>query len=188
MAHDGDSKLSDAEVLGAVNLLLLAGNETTTNLISNAVLALCRFPEKQKELRDHPELIDVAVEEFLRYDGTVQFTSRDLLKAAEFHGHELQNGERVIVLLASANRDAAVFDHPDELDFHRSKDKHLGFGDWIHICLGQFLARMETAAALSAILRCIPQFELAVPEAEVTYRPNFILRGPNYLSIRKVRG
>lgn len=185
-AHDDDSKLSDAEVLAAVNLLLLAGNETTTNLISNAVLAMTRFPQRQRELCEDPALMEAAVEEFLRYDGSVQFTARRLLADAEFQGRTLKRGEQVLLVLASGNRDPRVFDHPDELDFHRPRGKHLGFGDWIHICLGQFLARIETRAALRALLDTFGQFELAVDEAEVTYRPNFNLRGPSWLPIRQV--
>ena len=184
-AHDDESKLSDDEVLAGVNLLLLAGNETTTNLISNAVLALTRFPSRQQELRDRPELIDAAIEEFLRYDGSVQFTIRSATSDAEFHGQRVAAGERVSIVLASANRDDRVFPRPDEQDFDRPKEKHLAFGDWIHICLGQFLARMETSAALKGLLREFSQFELAVPEEEIIYRPNFNLRGPSYLPIRE---
>jgi len=184
-AHDEDSKLSDAEVLGAVNLLLLAGNETTTNLISNATLALSRFPERQTELHEHPEMIEAAVEEFLRYDGSVQFTSRILTEPAEFQGQTIDAGQSVLLVLASANRDPRVFDHPDVLDFHRPKDKHLGFGDWIHICLGQFLARIETRAALSAMIEEFGEFELAIAETDIQYRPNFNFHGTSRLPIRK---
>lgn len=183
-AHDDASKLSDDEVLAGANLLLLAGNETTTNLISNAVLALTRFPDRQQELREHPDLMDDAIEEFLRYDGSVQFTIRTLTEPDEFHGRRIEAGERVIPVLASANRDERAFPDPDELNFHRPKQKHLGFGDWIHICLGQFLARMETHAALRRLLTEFPRFELAVPESEIAYRPNFNLRGPSFLPIR----
>lgn len=185
-AHDDESRLTDDEVLAGVNLLLLAGNETTTNLISNAVLALSRFPERQTELRENPELIVEAIEEFLRYDGSVQFTIRRLTEPAEFHGQVVDTGESVVILLASANRDQRVFDAPDDLDFHRPKEKHLGFGDWIHICLGQFLARIETRAALLGVLREFDNFELAVAEEDITYRPNFNLRGPSQLPIRAV--
>jgi cytochrome P450 len=146
---------------------------------------LTRFPERQAELREHPELIDAAIEEFLRYDGSVQFTLRSLTSPAEFHGHTLNKDESVLILLAAANRDPRVFSDPDTLDFHRPKEKHLGFGDWIHICLGQFLARMETRAAILGILREFPSFELAVPESEIIYRPNFNLRGPSHLPIRR---
>jgi cytochrome P450 len=184
-AHDDGDELTDAELLGSVNLLLLAGNETTTNLISNAVLALCRFPERQQELRDHPERIDAAVEEFLRYDGSVQFTVRRAVGPAELHGQAIKPEEHVVVGLASANRDPAVFEDPDVLRFDRPGSKHLGFGNWIHICLGQYLARMETKAALLGLLAAWPPFELAVPDDEVQYRPSFNLRGPKHLPIRK---
>jgi cytochrome P450 len=186
-AHDEEEKLTDAELLAAVALLLLAGNETTTNLISNATLALCRFPERQRELRAHPELIDAAVEEFLRYDGSVQYTARRATRDTEIRGQAVKAEQMVIVVLASANRDPAVFDAPDELRFDRPKDRHLGFGDWIHICLGQFLARMETKAAMLGLLKAYEQFELAVDEDEIPYRGNFNLRGPKHLLIRAAR-
>jgi len=183
-AHEQEDKLTDNELLAAVTLLLLAGNETTTNLISNATLALCKFPERQRELRAHPELIDVAVEEFLRYDGSVQFTSRRAVHDTQIHGQKIEADQHVIVVLASANRDERVFDQPNELRFDRPGHKHLGFGDWIHICLGQFLARMETRAAMLGLLQAYPQFELAVPEDEIPYRASFNLRGPKHLLIR----
>lgn len=183
-AHEQEEKLTDNELLAAVTLLLLAGNETTTNLISNATLALCVFPDRQRELRKHPELIDAAVEEFLRYDGSVQFTSRRAVHDAQIHGQTVKAGEHVIVVLASANRDEREFDNPNALRFDRPAHKHLGLGDWIHICLGQFLARMETRAAMLALLAAYPQFELAVPEHEIPYRANFNLRGPKHLLIR----
>jgi cytochrome P450 len=150
------------------------------------VLALTRFPERQSELRDNPSMIDDAIEEFLRYDGSVQFSARTLTAPAEFHGQSMQVGERVLIVLASANRDPRGFSDPDVLDFHRDKQRHLGFGDWIHICLGQFLARMETRAAILGMLRTFSMFELAVPEEDIVYRPNFNLRGPSYLPVREV--
>jgi cytochrome P450 len=183
-ARDVEERLSDDELLAAVNLLLLAGNETTTNLISNATLALWKFPEQQQALRENPALIDGAIEEFLRYDGSVQFTGRRALGPAEFYGQQIEPGERVVVMLASANRDESVFPDPDQLDFGRERSKHLAFGDWIHVCLGQYLARVETKAAILTLLREFPTFALAVPEDEIVYRANFNLRGPKYLPIR----
>jgi pimeloyl-[acyl-carrier protein] synthase len=183
-AHDAEERLTDDELLAAVNLLLLAGNETTTNLISNATLALWKFPEQQQALRDNPALIDGAIEEFLRYDGSVQFTGRRALGPAEFYGQKVEPEERVLLVIASANRDEDVFPNPDQLDFSRERSKHLAFGDWIHVCLGQYLARVETKAALTTLLREFPAFDLAVPEDEIVYRANFNLRGPKYLPIR----
>ena len=184
-AHDEESKLTDAEVLSSVNLLLLAGNETTTNLISNATLAMTKFPDQQQALRDNPDLIEVAIEEFLRYDGSVQYTSRVAQAPAEFQGQAIKEGDNLIVVLASANRDEEVFPNPNTLDFSREKQRHVGFGDWIHICLGQHLARLETKCALLSLLREFPDFELAIPEEEIPYRANFNLRGPKYLPIRR---
>jgi cytochrome P450 len=185
-AHDAEERLSDAELLAAVNLLLLAGNETTTNLISNAALALTKFPDQMDALHENPALIDDAIEEFLRYDGSVQWTGRRALGPAEFYGQRIEPDERVTVVLASANRDEAVFENPDELDLSRGRSKHLAFGDWIHVCLGQYLARVETRSAILTLLREFPRFELAVPEDEIVYRANFNLRGPKFLPIRRV--
>jgi cytochrome P450 len=183
-ARDTEERLTDDELLAAVNLLLLAGNETTTNLISNAALALWKFPAQQQALRDNPALLDGAIEEFLRYDGSVQFTGRRALGPAEFYGQPVAPEERVVVVIASANRDEAVFDRPDELDLTRERGKHLAFGDWIHVCLGQYLARVETKAAITTLLREFPAFDLDVPEDEIVYRANFNLRGPRHLPIR----
>lgn len=182
-AHDDEAKLSDDELLAAVNLLLLAGNETTTNLISNAVLALTRFPDQQAILREDPAWLDNSVEEFLRYDGSVQFTTRTALAAARFHGQQVEAGDNVVAVLASANRDPRAFDLPDQLDVRRDIQRHLAFGDWIHICLGQFLARMETRAAIAGLLQAFPRLALAVPEEDIPYRANFNLRGPKHLPI-----
>jgi cytochrome P450 len=182
-AHDDEERLTDDELLAAVNLLLLAGNETTTNLISNAVLALTRFPDQARRLREDPSLMDNAVDEFLRYDGSVQFTTRRLLADDEFYGQRVSAGESVVVVLASANRDPRAFESPDELDVGRRISRHLAFGDWIHVCLGQFLARMETHAAITALLEVFPNLELAVDEDDLVYRANFNLRGPKHLPV-----
>lgn len=149
-AHDDESRLTDDELLAAVNLLLLSGNETNTNLISNAVLALTRFQDQADLMRNHPDLIDNAVDEFLRYDGSVQFTTRRALADDEFYGQRVARGYTVVIVL----------------------------GDWIHICLGQFLARMETRTAILGILQKFPCPELAEPEDRLEYRANFNLRGP----------
>ncbi len=182
-AHDAEEKLTDAELLAAVNLLLLAGNETTTNLISNATLALWKFPEQRKLLREDPSLIDGAIEEFLRYDGSVQFTTRRAVVPAEFYGQKVEVEQSVAIVLASANRDGAVFDHPDELDIRRPKGRNFAFGDWIHICVGQHLARFETRAAILTMLKEFGDYGLAVDEGAIDYRRNFNLRGPKHLPI-----
>ena len=103
---------------------------------------------------------------------------------AAFHGQRVETGQNVAIFLASANRDEDVFPEPDVLDFHRPKSKHLAFGDWIHVCIGQYLARITTKAALLTLLKEFDSFELAVPEDEIVYRANFNLRGPKHLPIR----
>jgi cytochrome P450 len=179
-----EDALSDQELLSFVRLLLVAGNETTTNLIGNATLALLRNRDQLELLKARPDLMDSAIEEFLRYDGSVQFTSRVLKEPASFYGVDLGPGDSVILILASGNRDEAVFERPDELDITRSPNRHLGFGDWIHICLGQYLARLETKAAMTALLRDMPQIEFDTPAEEIRYRPQFNLRGLTHLPVR----
>jgi len=187
-AHDDEAKLTDAELLAAVNLLLLAGNETTTNLISNAVLALHQFPDQQRLLRAEPARMEDAVEEFLRYDGSVQYTSRRAVQDTEFHGQHVKAGENLIIVLASANRDEREFPNSEALDISRERKRHVGFGDWIHICLGQHLARLETRAAISALLKEFPSYRITTPVDEIPYRANFNLRGPLHLPIALAGG
>ncbi len=184
VAHDDEEKLTDDELLAAVNLLLLAGNETTTNLIGNGVLALLRNPDQMQILRDDPELIDNAIEEFLRYDGSVQYTSRVAMEDVEFHGQRIKQGENIVVVLASANRDEREIENGESFDIRRGRTRHFALGDWIHICLGQHLARLETRASIKALLREFPTLEMAVPDEELRYRANFNLRGLLHLPVR----
>ncbi len=183
-ARDESESLSEQELLSFIRLLLVAGNETTTNLIGNAVLALIDHPEQQALLRERPELIDSAIEEFLRYDGSVQFTSRVLGEPYEMHGRKLEPGVRLVTVLASANRDEDVWDRPDELVIDRQPNRHLAFGDWIHVCIGQHLARLETKTAIPTLLEALPRLDLAAPREELRYRPQFNLRGLEHLPVR----
>ena len=183
-ARDQNDSLSEEELRSFIRLLLVAGNETTTNLIGNAVLALLDHPDQQQLLRDRPDMIDTAIEEFLRYDGSVQFTSRVVTEPLELHGRELQPGTRLITVLASANRDEDVYERPDALVLDRQPNRHLAFGDWIHVCIGQHLARLETRTAIPALLNALPSMELAVAREELIYRPQFNLRGLSHLPVR----
>ncbi len=185
-AHDRDGSLDENELLASITLLLVAGNETTTSLIGNGVLALLQHPDQLQLLRDRPELLDPAVEEFLRYDGTVQQTSRTATCDMEFHGQQVRAGELLVVMLASANRDESVWERGEEFDITRPRGngRHLAFGDWIHICLGQYLARVETRTALRSLLREFPRLEAAQPLSEAPFRSNFNLRGLAHLMVR----
>jgi cytochrome P450 len=172
--------LSQEELLSTCELLLVAGHETTVNLLGNGTLALLRHPDQLDLLRRHPGLADNAVDELLRYDSPLQLIARTALTDAELAGRHVPAGELVIALLAAANRDPEVFDDPDRLDLPRSTGRHLAFGLGIHSCLGARLARLEGQIALTA-LASLPGLALA---GEPVYRDNPVLRGPVTLPVR----
>ncbi|MFN0147269.1 MAG: cytochrome P450 [Dehalococcoidia bacterium] len=185
-AEDGDV-LSEEELLSFLVLLLLAGNETTTNLIGNGALAMARLPEKQAELVRNPGLLPAAIEEFVRFDGPVQSTFRRVTAPRTIHGVELQEGDTVAVVVAAANRDPRQFDQPAALLFDRKEDEHLGFGTGLHFCIGAPLARLEARLAFEALLERAPMFALSVPDSTLTYASSFALRGLHQLPIRAAR-
>jgi len=178
--QDGD-RLRDGELASLCVLLLVAGNETTTKLIANGLLALLHHPDQLALLRDEPGRMAGAVEEFLRYDGPVQLTSRMVLEDGELEGRRLRRGQQVVLLLAAANRDPDVFPDPDRLDVTRENVRHLAFGLGSHFCLGAPLARLETERALSALLTRFPRLRLG--DEPVVWGTNTILRGPTRLSL-----
>jgi cytochrome P450 len=182
-ARDEEDQLSEDELLSFVVLLLLAGNETTTNLIGNGTLALIRHPDQFRLLRQRPELVATAVEEFLRYDGPVQNTSRVVTEPLTLLGVALQPGDVVMPMLASANRDEAQFPAAAELHIDREENDHLAFGTGIHVCLGAPLARLEGRAAFTALAARFSTLELAVPATQLAYRPAFTLRGLTALPV-----
>ncbi len=176
-AHQETEALTAGELLNFVVLLLLAGNETTTNLIGNGMLALGRHPEQMALLRREPSLLPGAIEEMLRYDGPVQSTVRHTREPIELDEIELDPGTLVFVLLAAANRDPARFDRPDEFDITRAPADHLAFGEGIHYCIGAPLARLEGQAAIGMALEKFPTLRLADPAAPLSYKGSFFLRG-----------
>jgi len=178
-AEESGDKLKRNELFSTLTLLLIAGNETTTNLISNSVLALLRNPDQLELLRRAPETIPDAIEELLRYDSPVQMTSRVATRDCTFQGHRLEQGQNVVLVLASANRDPDVFADPDRLDVTRRDVRHLSFSHGIHFCLGAQLARLEASLALEALLTRFPRFTL-LPQ-EIAWSTNTILRGPKAL-------
>jgi cytochrome P450 len=180
-AEEGGQVLSEEEIFSTAILLLIAGNETTTHLISNGMLALLRSPEQLEILRRDLSLVPSAVEEFLRYDGPVQGTGRVAMVDVEIDGHAVHPGQIAFVLLAAANRDPAKFPDPDRLDVTRNPTDHLAFGDGIHFCLGAPLARAEAQAAFAAILDRFPNIALG---GEPTWGGTFILRGVKKLPVR----
>ncbi|WP_440118630.1 cytochrome P450 [Paenibacillus sp. QZ-Y1] len=156
-------KLTSEEVIGFCILLLVAGNETTTNLIANAVRILSEQPEIQQQLLEHPELVPTAVEETLRYYPPIVAIGRVAKETVELNGQTIQAGEQVIAWVGSANRDAAQFDQSDRFVPDRKPNRHMGFGFGIHFCLGAPLARLEARVVLQTMLRQMENIQL-VPE------------------------
>ncbi|MGD9892670.1 MAG: cytochrome P450 [Dehalococcoidia bacterium] len=170
----GDT-LSEPELLSTCILILIAGHETTVNLIGNGLLALLRDPEAMSRFRDDPAIEKTAIDELLRYDPPVQLTSRILLDDYEVDGTVIRKGESAVLLLASANRDAAEFEEPDTLNLARANNRHLAFGYGIHYCLGAPLARVEGEIALSTLARRFPRLTLITDSPP--YKANIVLRG-----------
>ncbi|WP_098744520.1 cytochrome P450 [Paenibacillus sp. EZ-K15] len=184
IAENQGDRLSEQELYGVVTLMIIAGHETTVNLIGNGVLALLEHPEQRKLLQDQPELIHGAIEEMLRYNGPVEFsTSRWAAEDMDFHGVHLKKGDLVVIALNSANRDASQFEDPDIFDITREKSQHLAFGKGIHLCLGAPLARLEGEIAINTFLRRYPNFELQRDTDELEWRPGMIVRGVKEIPI-----
>lgn len=182
--EDGD-QLSHQELLGMAFLLLVAGHETTVNLISNGVRALLRHPAQLAALRDGFSLLDNAVEEMLRYDGPVEnSTWRFATEPVEIGGTVIPAGAVVIVGLAAAGRDAERFEAPDTFDITRETRGHVAFGHGIHFCLGAPLARMEGRIAIRTLLERCPGLALDADNDALTWRPGMTIRGPQHLPVR----
>ncbi|BAL75010.1 cytochrome P450 [Bradyrhizobium cosmicum] len=177
-AEEDGNKLSNEELTANIILLFGAGHETTVNLIGNGLLALHRNPDQLALLKARPELMVNAIEEFLRYDSSVQMTGRVALEDIDdLGGKKIPKGETVLCLLGSANRDPAVYpDHPDRLDVLRQNVRPLSFGGGIHFCLGAQLARIEAEIAIATLLRRLP--DLHIDDVEnPKWRSTFVLRG-----------
>jgi cytochrome P450 len=144
--------LSEEELLGFCLLLLVAGHETTTNLLSNSAVLLAQHPESRQQLADNPDLAPAAVEELLRYDSPVQGLARTLTQDVVLHGQHLPQGDTVLLLFGSANRDDHAFPDADHFDISRHPERQVAFGRGIHFCLGASLARLEARFALQALL------------------------------------
>jgi len=183
-SDDGDS-LSEPELVSMAFLLLVAGHETTVNLIANAVLALLREPEQLARLRAEPELLPGAVEEFLRFDGPIHLaTLRFTAEPVEVGGVTIPEGEFVLVSLLGANRDEERFAEPDRLDITRAAGGHLAFGHGIHYCVGAPLARLEAEIALGGLLARFPDLALDAKPDELVYRPSSLVHGLESLPVR----
>jgi cytochrome P450 PksS len=184
-AEEAGDRLSQDELLSMIFLLLLAGHETTVNLIGNGTLALLQNPDQRQRLYANPDLIDRAVEELLRYTNPVEHgTTRFALEAVTLGGVTIPKGSRVVALLSSANRDETVFEHADQLDLGRHPNRHVAFGLGVHYCLGAPLARLEGKIAIQALVQRFPNMRLAVPPERIRWRHAMAVRGVKALPVQ----
>ncbi|MCV7417830.1 cytochrome P450 [Mycolicibacterium litorale] len=179
-AEEAGDQLTEDEIVATCNLLLVAGHETTVNLIANAILAMLRRPGQWARLAADPQRASVVAEETLRYDPPVQLVVRIAAEDMTINGVTVPRGDSMLLLLAAAHRDPEAFDRPDEFDPDRPQIRHLGFGKGPHFCLGAPLARMEAAVALSAVTTRFPDARLAT---DPVYKSNLTLRGMETLSV-----
>ncbi|WP_405900685.1 cytochrome P450 [Streptomyces sp. NBC_00727] len=182
---EDDDALSPDELVGMAFLLLVAGHETTVNLISNGVRALLDHPDQLAALRADPSLLDGAVEEMLRYDGPVETaTIRFARERVEIGSRTIGTGEAVLVSLAGSDRDPARFPEPDRFDIRRDTRGHLAFGHGIHFCMGAPLARMEGRIAVRTLLERCPGLEADPDAAPFDWLPGTLIRGVRRLPVR----
>ncbi len=180
-AEEEGDRLDEQEMLTMLRLLLVAGNETTVNLIGNGMLALLRHPEQLQRLRDDPALIPSAVEELLRYDSPVQLDLRRVVEDCEVNGFPVKRGDDLVLLIGGANRDPAQFEDPDGLHVGRGQGSHISFGRGIHACIGAPLARLEGRIAIEVLLERFSSIRLAGPPPR--FRPSIVLRGLESLPV-----
>ncbi|HEY6286266.1 MAG TPA: cytochrome P450 [Ktedonobacteraceae bacterium] len=183
-AKDGSDKLSGDEVLAMIFLLLVAGHETTVNLIGSGSLALLEHPDQLEKLRSEPAIIKPAIEELLRFVCPVEMaTERYAREDITIAQTTIPRGELVLAVLGSANRDANFFDNPDSLDITRENNKHLAFGLGAHYCLGAPLSRLEGQIAISTLIRRMPNLRLSIAPDQIRWRGGIILRGLEALPV-----
>jgi cytochrome P450 len=182
--RDREDRLSEDELTSMVFLLLIAGHETTVNLIGNGAYLLLSRPERWARLRADPALLPGAIEEFLRYEGPLETaTFRVAAEDLEIGGQRIAAGEPVLVVLLSANRDER-FPDAGELKLDRAQNPHLAFGHGIHYCLGAPLARLEAQVAFGKLMARFPDLRLDVPAGDLSWRPGLLLRGLHDLPVR----
>nr|WP_049767543.1 cytochrome P450 [Roseiflexus sp. RS-1] len=181
-AHDAGDSLSEDELLGMCVLLLIAGHETTVNLIGNGLLTLLRHPDQLNLLRRQSEYLTSAIEEMLRYESPVQrSTPRFAAEPFVIGGEQIEAGQQISLMFGAANRDPAHFSDPDRFDITRQPNPHLGFGMGIHYCLGAPLARIEARVAFTHILERLPAIRLATDTP--AWKPVTWLRGLKSLPV-----
>ncbi len=184
-AEEAGDKLNEDELLAMVFLLLVAGHETTVNLIATGALELLQHPGEMEKFRQNPALAKSAVEELLRFTAPVLLsTERFACEDVTLHGVAIPRGGLVFGAIGSANRDPAAFENPDALDLSRQNNRHLSFGQGIHYCVGAPLARLEAELAFNALLRRAPHMRLAAPVESLRWRRSLVLRGLQSLPVK----
>lgn len=177
LAENEGHKLSAPELYSMIMLLIVAGHETTVNLITNTVLALLENPNQLQLLKENPTLIDSAIEEGLRYYSPVEITTaRWAAEPFQIHDQTIQKGDMVIIALASANRDETVFENPEVFDITRENNRHIAFGHGSHFCLGAPLARLEAKIAISTLLKRMPALQIKGNREEIKWQGNYLMR------------
>jgi cytochrome P450 len=184
-AEENGDTLREEELFSMMILLIVAGHETTVNLIGNGMLALLQHPEQRALLQAQPAYLLAAIEEMIRYDGpveraTMRFATEDVTLGDQI----IRRGDAVSLVLASADRDPAHFPNPDTFDITRENNRHLGFGLGIHYCLGSALARSEGQIAINTLLQRYPTLRLAAPPEQLKWRTIPILRGLHHLPVQ----
>ncbi|TPV42177.1 cytochrome P450 family protein [Bacillus dicomae] len=177
LAESEGHKLSARELYSMIMLLIVAGHETTVNLITNTVLALLENPNQLQLLKDNPKLIDSAIEEGLRYYSPVEVTTaRWAAEPFQIHHQTIQKGDMVIIALASANRDETVFENPEIFDITRENNRHIAFGHGSHFCLGAPLARLEAKIAITTLFNRMPKLQIKGNREEIKWQGNYLMR------------
>ena len=184
-AEENGAHLTEQELFSMIALLIVAGHETTVNLIGNGLAALLQHPDQASQLERNPELIDQAIEEFLRYAGPVEMaTRRYAAEDVQIGDTLIKRGTTVIVILAAANRDPAEFNNSASFDLLREPNKHLSFGYGVHYCLGAPLARLEARIAFNSLLARLPKIRLDITPDQLYYNQSSIIRGLTSLPVR----
>lgn len=184
-AEEAGDRVNQDELVGMAVILLIAGYETTVNLIASGTLALLQHPDQLEKLRQEPTLARTAMEELVRFAAPVaEATERYAREEVTIAGVTIPRGSLTLAVLASANRDESVFERPDELDITREKNRHVGFGQGAHYCVGAPLARMEGAIAIDTLLERLPNLRLAIPADQLRWRSTPMVRGLEALPVR----